>query len=345
MNDLKSKGEDHNRDRPTAPVASPVDAGSGPPPKPLPRWNPLYWMAGYLGIGAVLLLLTLFAWEPWRGLFVVWLLLTLSRWPLCLPCRPLYKGFALSCWWLILLLTAYFYVVPLVVRAHYAANADPAVGDLRTQIELYRQKFGQWPGLANTIGNKEGAKPGAEAGAFKQTGLQTFLYDEESQTSGIYQAALWDIAKGRPVPMEDPIQHFSGLIGRTSSDFIQSGRLHPNHVFYRAFASTTHTGTYLHVVGVFGDGNGLKAGTGYAVLEMANPATQTRIIAVWRRMKPALFRAKQIIPVSAAEHPFHATEIQNQNVCWIGDPEALLSQDWEIERAELDKLRQAGWQL
>ncbi len=122
----------------------------------------------------------------------------------------------------------------------------------------------------------------------------------------------------------------------------------PKHFQYRVDACQGDS--YLYVLGAFGDGDGLMARRGYAVLEFNNVAARVRAVATWTRYKPLAKKPKQIVMVSAEEaRKYFKCETPEQaakmNLCWVGDTDALMSGDKaRIEKA-LEELKKAGWEL
>lgn len=222
------------------------------------------------------------------------------------------------------------------IENKYKTDAFPSVAQLRTKIEMYRWETGHLPGLI--AGAEEAGLEGARSIA--QTSLQTFSFADEKQQ----KAALWDFARGQPLPMTDHQDHFSEVLKLKASDFMRD-RLSPNHVFYRAAGLDRNSTINIYAVGVFGDGRGLQAGTGYAVLEVNNSAAGGKMIWSWSRWEPRNVDAGQIVMASAAEHDFDPSQIHEQNICWIGDPEELLSGDPQVILGAMEKLKQAGWIL
>ncbi len=123
-------------------------------------------------------------------------------------------------------------------------------------------------------------------------------------------------------------------------------------------------------VGVFGDGAGRSgwrfggcgryrhfdnmylAGSGYAVLEVYNPATNInlKIVATWESLVSPKEALDRPIIMAAAGDPLpdgvvitDGASALKQGYCWIGNIEALLSDDPAKVQAALADLRKAGW--
>ena len=73
----------------------------------------------------------------------------------------------------------------------------------------------------------------------------------------------------------------------------------PTFVQYRAEFSETNC--YVYAVGVSGDGENLKAGTGYAVMEGVNSEAGVKYVGTWERYRPRSRASAQIVMVNAEE--------------------------------------------
>ena len=123
-------------------------------------------------------------------------------------------------------------------------------------------------------------------------------------------------------------------------------QLKPNHVQYRAFGGGCKSGVYAYVIGAFGDGNGLAAGTGYAVIEILNFAVRDRrkFIGTWRRYKPQ-GDEQVMLRTSAESGVADGSQAKDKNVCWLGDPTGYLSTDVATVQKAIEQLKRAGWEL
>lgn len=152
-----------------------------------------------------------------------------------------------------------------VTKAQYAADAVPTIGHLKTQVDLYMYEHGKIPGL--------------EGWAYGWT--------DKPDNSG-YLPQMYEIKTKNEVEWKDPLDvtppgaedagttHVAkDLEVNTSEGF--GKRLRPAHVFYACIrsggydkASNTTTG-YAYALGAFGNGDGLKRNTGYAIMEIFFP--------------------------------------------------------------------------
>lgn len=118
--------------------------------------------------------------------------------------------------------------------------------------------------------------------------------------------------------------------------------LKPNHVQYRVFGGGCKSDDYAYVVGAFGDGNGLAAGMGYAVIEILNPAVGAKFVGTWRRYEHQ--GDEQIVLCTAGESGVaDGSQAKDKNVCWLGDPTGYLSTDAATVQKAIEQLKRAGW--
>lgn len=322
------------------------------------------WIAAFLASGLVLWsllhVLSLYKMDSLlgyaAGLLIAWigiLMLAAFCWPLCLkkrqvPVFSVWLAFLISLVYLLGLPTLRTYMM----RARYTAEPVPVVGCLREQIASFHEVHGFLPGLSPDA--KYELTPGVN---IHLSGLQTFTrVEDDGVASPQYLPAVvsafemgQDQVPRFSVRLFDEAapdrRHFAQQLDISNRDFL-GARLKPNEVFYAAWAIEGISNTYVYAVGMFGDLEvGLPPGTGYAVLEIVNAGTQLRMVGEWRRWRSAAPEPGQIALVSAAEHTFSSAHIRKRNICWIGDPRALLSDDRQKVETEVDKLRRAGWEF
>lgn len=254
-----------------------------------------------------------------------------------------------------------------IVQAQYTAEGVPVVADLRTKVTLYEYNNAYLPGIPRASGQQpveaagdaydpDWEGPGESLlrpGVIPVQGFQGVAGSDPVR----YEAAVVDshTANGEAFTMEavaavDSGDHFSSVLNVDYEHF-KGNKLRPNHVFYRTDYAGFKKGGHIYCIGVFGDGDGLKAGTGYAVMEIHNPATQTKIVATWERWRPVATDSGQITFKSATEYAMTANpaDLKKENVCWIGDLDALMADTDDITAdsatvaAALANLSAAGW--
>ncbi len=172
---------------------------------------------------------------------------------------------------------------------------------------------------------------------------------KESGDSGVGSVATvedireWLAGSTRQAPF-----HFSRYLD-VDYEHYTGNRLRPNHVFFRVDHAGYRSGAHMYVIGVFGDGNGLAAGTGYAVMEIHNPTFETKIVATWERWRAVGSDVGQIGIIDQTQRR-HLTELSDdlkrENVCYIGNVDTLMSSNDGNESTfveMLGDLRDAGW--
>lgn len=173
------------------------------------------------------------------------------------------------------------------IRAQYAAEARPVIGDLRVQVELFRYENPQLPGLARDMDGQfvpRKYEPIAEmpwyyhdtrmhdllcAGAFAQSIDGTNLTYQVSESG-------W-----KPVDEREYEYHFVNELG-VNIDDMMGRRIRPCQIQYLALAKASRA-SYLYVIGVFGNGDGLPEGTGCAVMEYSCVDLGVRNVMTWER--------------------------------------------------------------
>ena len=173
---------------------------------------------------------------------------------------------------------------PFVTESQYAAEAIPAIANMRTKIGVYVYDKGHLPfDSTKTDINVEEE-------------VETWMVSTEGTTSDEYAPATYnlsDVAGGAtkrtsPVTLSEIKKndsdkkacHISNLLDIDYQD-LKGNRSKPIH--YQYFAISTNTSSY--VVACFGNGEGLKKGTGYAVCELNFPVYGRKLIGTWKRYK------------------------------------------------------------
>ena len=205
---------------------------------------------------------------------------------------------------------------PFVVEAQYAAEAIPNIGNLRTKIGLYQYDKSKLPTIATVD----------TSGAISQPIIESWV----PSTDGNTQAAPTDWASADlfikayadfpgsvppisswteyvPASFTGDTKHFGAL---TDIDWqeLKGKRSRPHHYQYLVMYNGSD---YAYFIGCFGDGNGLAAGTGYAVCEIVSLSTNHKYVGTWRRYK--------------------SVSTDNSQICFTSDKNASSAPDGDLK--------------
>lgn len=168
---------------------------------------------------------------------------------------------------------------PFVTEAQYAAEAIPVIGNLRTKIGLYQYDKGRLP---------------TYEGMTYTNVVQTWI--EDDQDSEKFVPASYVLTSfggsGSEVPTssatperwssDDKAQHIGVKCDIDYQD-LKGKRSRPTDYQYYVISAENNPS---YVIACFGDGKGLKAGTGYAVCELNFTKAGKKYIGTWKRYKP-----------------------------------------------------------
>ena len=144
-----------------------------------------------------------------------------------------------------------------VVQAQYASEPASLVGHIRTQIALYQYENNILPTQATTNNSDRVNK--------------VFKYEKNNGTYELQEMELpkKSTAKWSGTASASEDYYLKNMdLGVTE---YQGNRVAPQHVQFAVVENATR---YAYAIGVFGDGTGLPANTGYAVYEAFLPAVQ-----------------------------------------------------------------------
>lgn len=191
---------------------------------------------------------------------------------------------------------------PFVVESQYAAEAIPVIGNLRTKIGVYQYDKTRLP--QHTEGDYT---PDGATQSVKSPVVETWDYNPAYTGTGdfpdTYTKAKFNL-KGLKEPSGTPYiaktvyvsketdattgditathEHVGSVLDLNVED-LKGKRSRPSHYEYVVIKNGSD---YVYAVGVFGDGNGLKLGTGYAVCEINLPSIGRKYVGTWKRYKP-----------------------------------------------------------
>jgi prepilin-type N-terminal cleavage/methylation domain-containing protein len=248
---------------------------------------------------------------------------------------------------------------PFVVESQYAAEAIPVIGNLRTKIGMYQYNKGTLPCIAaNTFDN------GKDTGKVTNPEVETWIaVDSASSTSAATDASKVDLFKASyaifasqttpPLAAQqvfdqsaDPTaknQHLSVLCDIDYQE-LKGKRSRPDHYQYLVMLNGSD---YAYFVGCFGDNNGLKQGTGYAVCEIVGKGH--KYVGTWSRYKPINNdngESAQVCFTSSTEKPTNDTDLRHTFGCFVPDKstiEAMDDQDGQLDI--IGTMKTYGWEF
>lgn len=229
---------------------------------------------------------------------------------------------------------------PFVTEAQYAAEAIPVIGNLRTKIGLYQYDKGQLPdgdlGGTNVVQTWVAGKAGTGSDGTAVAGGDT-----EKFVPAYYRIAPEEGATNdgdiTPVSSQYIANHIGSQIDVDYED-LKGKRSKPSHYQYYAISSQ---GNFAYVIGCFGDGNGLKAGTGYAVCELNFTKAGKKYIGTWKRYKPTTDTGMLRFGTSASGD---GTKL---DYCYVPDAESFEpDNDTRTGKPEIiTNMEKSGWEF
>lgn len=229
---------------------------------------------------------------------------------------------------------------PFVVEAQYAAEAIPVIGNLRTKIGVYQYDKAQLPwGMQQ--------KHGSAAAAAVET------WSAVQNDAERWEPAWYLIANGAGTIQRclstGATADITAHVGQpnvldVNYEDLKGKRSKPVHYQYCALSPTNNMS---YVIGCFGDGNGLKAGTGYAVCELNFTGRQKKYIGTWKRYKPVKDSAGAIQFTHNNALDVDGTKCSN---CFIPTPTQIKSDaDAAVtttgEPSVIGFMRTCGWEF
>lgn len=214
---------------------------------------------------------------------------------------------------------------PFVTEAQYAAEAIPVIGNLRTKIGLYQYDKGKLP-------NDDKA---AEY-------VHTWMANPSDSESFIPAVYTYGGSVGAVQNASNTVgiaEHIGTLVDVDYQD-LKGKRSKPLHYQYYAISSTNN---FAYVIACFGDGNGLKAGTGYAVCELNYTKAGKKYIGTWKRYKPVNDEAGAL---KFGSTPPNAGE--KVDYCYVPAANDFKPTDNSAlngEPSEVSSMKEAGWEF
>lgn len=189
---------------------------------------------------------------------------------------------------------------PFVVKAKYAAEGIPTIGHIRTLVTMFYTEHDRIPGVQAYL-NADGEEvygmtskidvpvDGATfnwAGAVQSLRMVAAVGGAPADANQPTWLAAGDASDVTEVADARIPYHFSRNVELSATD-LQGKNAKPNHFQFLVMDSGYGDTSYAYAAGSFGDGDGVPAGTGYAVIEIQNAKNENRpkLTAVWQRYK------------------------------------------------------------
>ncbi len=169
---------------------------------------------------------------------------------------------------------------PYIEQSKYAAEVQPTLGNIQTKINLYQYEKDKLPCTKDSVVG--GVK--TETISTYDTTDYTWMEDEAKSNERLraYKAATRNGATAAEPDTSGA--HLSNFVDVDWQD-LMGKRINPSQFRYHLIKGLG-AAKYGYAVGVFGDGNGLARGTGYAILVLVDTGNKAKVIATWERYKP-----------------------------------------------------------
>lgn len=171
---------------------------------------------------------------------------------------------------------------PFIEQSKYAAEVQPALANIQTKINLYQYEKDRLP-CTKVDDDGQGGK--TEDGSVNDITDYGWMLDADksSEKLRVYKEAT--ITSGSADETDLSTQRH--LVKYVDVDWqdLMGKRLNPSQFRYRLIKGFG-AAKYGYVLGVFGDGDGLAKGTGYAVLVLVDTKAKVKVLATWERYKP-----------------------------------------------------------
>lgn len=181
---------------------------------------------------------------------------------------------------------------PFVTEAQYAAEAIPVIGSIRTKIGVNQYNNGKLPCIAAITADVTDPNTGNKT-SITTPYIETWIPVATAASTSAGNAAINDIFKMGYYSFPSSLSigtlnfvtdtsatpHF-GVAADLDYQELKGKRCKPCHFQYLVLQNDTE---YAYFLGCFGDNNGLKAGTGYAVCEIV--AKGHKYVGTWSRYK------------------------------------------------------------
>ncbi len=226
---------------------------------------------------------------------------------------------------------------PFIEQAKYAAEAQPVLGSIQTKINLYQYEKDQLP--CTKVTTDSAGKKKEQDSAY--TTASTWIFDSSKSQGAarVYKKSWQTSMSGTPAAASESASGESGHI----SDFVDvdwqdlmGKRINPSQFSYYLIKGLG-AANYGYAIGLFGDGDGIAKGTGYAILVLVDTDKGIKVIATWERYKPV--NDKVVMFKAEAAGAGSKTD----EYCHIPDMSAIKGKDKGAWSELLTKLKNSGW--
>ncbi|MGN0854777.1 MAG: type II secretion system protein [Kiritimatiellia bacterium] len=224
---------------------------------------------------------------------------------------------------------------PYIEQSKYAAEALPTLGNIQTKINLYQYEKDKLPCTIETT-DSNGVKTESAQDSIAYTWvLDTTNSDGKAR---VYKLATDAGLTSGTANVSDyagsaHLKHFVDVDWQDLS----GKRINPSQFSYHVIKGSG-AAKYGYAIGIFGDGDGIAKGTGYAILVLVDTASQRKVIATWERYKPVSDETVMFKTVATASTP------SEDKFCKIPTMNMLLSAtDSSSWSTILEWLKGEGW--
>ena len=183
---------------------------------------------------------------------------------------------------------------PYIEQSKYAAEAQPTLANIQTKINLYQYEKDKLPSTM-TIQNDNVLSETYQDDVGYSWALATGGEGEAAEGGGgtegaarVYTPSIISGLRGGGDGQEETegslAYHLSKCVDVDWQD-LMGRRMNPSHFKYHVIKGLG-AASYGYALGVFGDGEGLAKGTGYAILVLVDTHAKIKVIATWERYKP-----------------------------------------------------------
>lgn len=173
---------------------------------------------------------------------------------------------------------------PFIEQSKYAAEVQPALANIQTKINLYQYEKDQMPCTIVTT-----SADGTKTETAQDATAYTWMIDTTASTgkARVYKKATDSGLTGgtKLVAQYDGTSHLSNFVDVDWQD-LMGKRINPSQFQYHVIKGLG-AANYGYAIGVFGDGDGIAKGTGYAILVLVDTTNKIKVLATWERYKPA----------------------------------------------------------